>query len=119
MKPTNGELNIMFENLMKELKNFSSELKDNTKLTRDILVQFTHINNRVDIVEPLAFDYQINRERIKGAVIFGSVIATAVIAMFMLMGKFYIDAKEKTITENVSQAVYDKLIKEFQVTINN
>lgn len=119
MKPeTLGEVHIMFQNLLEEVKVLAIEIKDSTKVTRDILINFTDISDRVNKIEPLALDYQVNRERIKGAVMFGSLVSVLVISMFMFMGKLYIDSKEQIITNNVSQAVYDKIIKEFQVTVN-
>ena len=118
MKPeTLGEINIMFQNLLNEVQTLSTHLGENTKVTKEVLIQATKTNGRVNTIEPIALDYQVNRERIKGAVTFGSIVSVAVISMFMYMGKLYVDSKEIAITEKVSQAVYDKIIKEFDVVV--
>lgn len=130
MKPeTIGELNIMNQTLIEKIDahietsnlNYEkmldaiSELNKTCDLT---LQQAIKTNGRVNIIEPLAKDYETNRERIKGAVTFGAVVATGVIALFVYTGKLYIDSKERTITDNVSEAVYAKFIKEFEIKIN-
>lgn len=119
MKPeTLGEVHIMFQNLLGEVKTLTTHLEENTGVTKQVLTQATLTNGRVNKIEPLALDYQVNRERIKGAIMFGSVVSVLIISMFTYMGKLYIDSKEATITQNVSQAVYDKIIKEFDVVVN-
>lgn len=130
MKPeTIGELNIMNQTLIEkidahiETSNLNYErmldaISDLNKTCDLTLQQALKTNGRVNIIEPLAKDYEANRERIKGAVTFGAIVATGVIALLVYTGKLYIDSKERTITDNVSEAVYQKLLKEFEVTIN-
>lgn len=130
MKPeTIGELNIMNQTLIEkidahiETSNLNYErmldaISDLNKTCDLTLQQALKTNGRVNIIEPLAKDYGINRERIKGAVTFGAVVTSGVIALFFFTGKLYVDSKESRIIQNVSEAVYQKLLKEFEVTIN-
>lgn len=127
MKPeTLGEVHIILQNIdekmdtlidaVKENTTSITELKGHVKVTNGQIVELKRVNK--EDVLPLISDYQDNRERIKGAVTFGAIVATGVIALLVYTGKLYIDSKERTITDNVSEAVYAKFIKEFEITIN-
>lgn len=106
MKPeTLGEVNIMFQNLLTEVQALSIELKANTTLSHQIHGEVKKTNGRMNIVEPLALDYQMNRERIKGAVTFASIIGVAVIGSFILLGKLYIDKTKQDITKGIIQTL--------------
>lgn len=127
MKPeTLGEVHIIFQNIdekmdtlidaVKENTTAITELKGHVKVTNGQIVELKRVNK--EDVLPLISDYQANRERIEGAVMFGAVVATGVIALLVYTGKLYIDSKERAITDNVSEAVYAKFMKEFEITIN-
>lgn len=127
MKPeTLGEVHIILQNIdekmdtlidaVKENTTSITELKGHVKVTNGQIVELKRVNK--EDVLPLISDYQDNRERIKGAVAFGAVVTSGVIALFFFTGKLYVDSKESRITKNVSEAVYQKLLKEFEVTIN-
>jgi hypothetical protein len=127
MKPeTLGEVHIIFQNIDEKMDNVIHAIKENTDAIRDLEVRVKTTNGQIvelkrvnkEDVLPLVNDYEANRERIKGAVTFGAIVATGVIALFMYTGKLYIDSKERTITDNVSEAVYAKFIKEFEIIIN-
>ena len=127
MKPeTLGEVHIIFQNIDEKMDNVLKAIKESTDAIRDLEVRVKTTNGQIielkrvnkEDVLPLVSDYQANRERIKGAVTFGAIVATGVIALFVYTGKLYIDSKERTITDNVSEAVYAKFIKEFEITIN-
>jgi hypothetical protein len=120
MKPeTLGEVHIIFQNIDEKMDNVIHAIKENTDAIRDLEVRVKTTNGQIvelkrvnkEDVLPLVNDYEANRERIKGAVTFGAIVATGVIALFMYTGKLYIDSKERTITDNVSEAVYAKFIK--------
>jgi predicted restriction endonuclease len=116
--PTNGELSIMFGHLMEKLDDFSDELKNNTKLTRDILVQFTAITTKVDAMEPLVMEYQENRDKVKGAIKFASITLIFLSGLFIYLAKSYIDYQQLIIANNVSASVYERLIKDFTIKID-
>lgn len=127
MKPeTLGEVHIIFQNIDEKMDNVLKAIKESTDAIRDLEVRVKTTNGQIielkrvnkEDVLPLVNDYEANRERIKGAVTFGAIVATGVIALFTYTGKLYIDSKERTITDNVSEAVYAKFIKEFEIKIN-
>lgn len=127
MKPeTLGEVHIIFQNIDEKIDSVLTALKENTNAIKELDIRVKTTNGQIvelkrvnkEDVLPLVSDYQTNRERIKGAVMLGSLVFVGVTALFMYTGKLYIDGKERTITDNVSEAVYQKLLKEFEITIN-
>lgn len=123
---TIGELNIALSNLTEKLESHMetsreahtkimecvSELNKTCDLT---LQQALKTNGRVNLIEPLALDYQENRARIRGAVTLAAVVGTAVIGGSVLLGKLYVD----TVKRDTADMVYTKLIYNLDIEYEN
>jgi len=118
MKPeTIGELNIMNQTLIEKIDahietsnlNYEKMLDAISELNKTCgltLQQALKTNGRVNIIEPLALDYQENRARIRGAVTFASIVGAAAIAGSVMLGKLYVD----TVKRDTADMVYTKII---------
>lgn len=127
MKPeTIGEINIALANLAEKLDSHMQSSKEaNIKLmecvnelnkTCDLTLQQTlKTNGRVNLIEPLALDYQENRARIRGAVTLSAIVGTAVIGGVILLGKLYVD----NIKHDTADLVYTKLINNLELEYEN
>lgn len=131
MKPeTIGELNIMNQTLIEKIDahietsnlNYEkmldaiSELNKTCDLT---LQQALKTNGRVNLIEPLALDYGINRERIKGAVTFASIVGAAAIAGSVMLGKLYVDTVKRDTADMVYTKIINNLDLEFEESKSN
>lgn len=115
MKPeTLGEVHIMFQNLLTEVKDISEKVKENTHLTEQVLHQATKTNGRVNIIEPLALDYQETRARVRGAVWVIALVSVTIIGIGGFAINAYIDYKTQEVTDNALKKLeqqYNILIK--------
>lgn len=122
---TIGEVNITYENLLKEIKAISEAVKENTKITQEVLVQATRTNGRATELErinkeevmPLINDYKENRARIRGAISLGAIVGTAILAGMGMLGKLYLDKVKKDVTLDTSQQVMQELERNYPITI--
>lgn len=122
---TIGEVNITYENLLKEIKAISEAVKENTKITQEVLVQATRTNGRATELErinkeevmPLINDYKENRARIRGAISLGAIVGTAILAGMGMLGKLYLDKVKKDVTLDTSQQVMQELERNYSITI--
>lgn len=105
---TIGEVNIIFQNVLDRLDDIANEVKDNTKLTQLVLEQATKTNGRMNVVEPLAFDYREKRARFTGGVWVIALTGGLVMSGAMFMGKLYIDKTEQKISDGVIQKIESK-----------
>ena len=109
----------MFQNIDEKMDNVIEAIKENTDAIKELDVRVKTTNGQIvelkrvnkEDVLPTISDYQANRERIKGAVMFGAIMATGALALLTYTGKLYIDSKERVLKENISEAVYQKLLK--------
>lgn len=109
MKPeTLGEVNIMFQNLLGEVEKLTHAVSENTKLTEQVLIQATKTNGRVNLIEPLALDYQETRAQARGAVRIIALIGVAVLGVGGFALNSYIDYKTKEITETIVKIIENK-----------
>lgn len=109
MKPeTIGEINIMFTHLMTEVQKISSELKENTNLSLQIHSEVKKTNGRVNVIEPLAFDYRERRAQAKGAVTMWVLLGTVVVSGIGLLGTLYLDKVQREITDGVVSTLESK-----------
>lgn len=127
---TIGEINIALTNLAEKLDSHMEASKEaNTKLMECIntlnktcdltLQQALKTNGRVNIIEPLAFDYQENRARIRGAVTLGAIVSTAIIGGTVLLGKLYVDSVKRDTADLAADMVYTKLINNLELEYEN
>lgn len=123
---TIGEINIALANLAEKLDSHMEASKEgNAKLMECItelnktcdltLQQALKTNGRVNLIEPLALDYQENRARIRGAVTLGAVVSTAVIGGIILLGKMYVD----NVKRDTADMVYTKIINNLELEYEN
>lgn len=123
---TIGEINIALTNLAEKLdfhmessKEASSKLMEcinELNKTCDLtLQQALKTNGRVNIIEPLALDYQENRARIRGAVTLGAIVSTAIIGGTVLLGKLYVDSVKR----DTADMVYTKIINNLELEYEN
>lgn len=123
---TIGEINIALANLAEKLDSHMEASKEgNVKLMECItelnktcdltLQQALKTNGRVNLIEPLALDYQENRARISGAVTLGAVVSTAVIGGIILLGKMYVD----NVKRDTADMVYTKIINNLELEYEN
>lgn len=123
---TIGEIDIALANLAEKLDSHMEASKEaNTKLMECIntlnktcdltLQQALKTNGRVNLIEPLALDYQENRARIRGAVTLGAVVSTAVIGGIILLGKMYVD----NVKRDTADMVYTKIINNLELEYEN
>jgi len=127
---TIGEINIALTSLAEKLDSHMEASKEaNTKLMECIntlnktcdltLQQALKTNGRVNIIEPLALDYQENRARIRGAVTLGAVVSTAIIGGTVLLGKLYVDSVKRDTADLAADMVYTKLINNLELEYEN
>jgi len=115
MKPeTIGEINIMFTHLMEEVGKISKELKENTNLSLQIHSEVKKTNGRVNIIEPLAFDYRERRAQAKGAVTMWVLLGTVVVSGIGLLGTLYLDKVQREITDGVVSTLESKYNIEYE-----
>lgn len=123
MKPeTLGEVNILFQNLSEKLDTHMEksqqgyteimqcikELNNTCDLT---LQQALKTNGRVNIIEPLALDYQETRARVRG----GVFIVALVGASALTIGGFALNSYLNYKTSEISESVYQKLETEYDI----
>lgn len=119
---TIGEIDIALTSLAEKLDSHVEASKEaNTKLMECIntlnktcdltLQQALKTNGRVNIIEPLALDYQENRARIRGAVTLGAIVSTAIIGGTVLLGKMYVDSVKR----DTADIVYTKIINNLEL----
>ena len=109
MKPeTLGEVHIMFQNLLGEVEKLTHAVSENTKLTEQVLIQATKTNGRVNLIEPLAMDYQETRAQARGAVKIIAVVGVSVLGVGGFLLNSYIDYKTKQITDKTVQILENK-----------
>lgn len=102
MKPeTLGEVHIMFQNLLGEVEKLTNAVSENTKLTEQVLIQATKTNGRVNLIEPLALDYQETRAQARGAVKIVTIVGVALLTIGGFALNSYLDYKTKQITSTV------------------
>lgn len=122
---TIGELNISIENLAEKLDAHIENSKENNEKLLDMIQELTRTcdltlqqalktNGRMNVVEPLALDYQEKRANFKGAVMLITVMGGAILGGTFLLGKLYIDKTERDITDGVVM----KLEAKYNVKIN-
>lgn len=123
---TIGEIDIALTSLAEKLDSHVEASKEaNTKLMECIntlnktcdltLQQALKTNGRVNIIEPLALDYQENRARIRGAVTLGAIVSTAIIGGTVLLGKMYVDSVKR----DTADIVYTKIINNLDLKYEN
>lgn len=123
---TIGEINIALTNLTEKLDYHMEASKEaNTKLMECIkelnktcdltLQQALKTNGRVNIIEPLALDYQETRANIKGAVKLWTIIAFAVLGGSVLLINMYID----NVKRDTADMVYNKIINNLELEYEN
>lgn len=102
MKPeTLGEVHIMFQNLLEEVGKLSESVKENTRLTEQVLSQATKTNGRVNLIEPLAMDYQETRAQARGAIKIAALVGGTLTIICGFALNSYLDYKTKQITTKV------------------
>lgn len=115
MKPeTLGEVHIMFQNLLGEVRELADHVKENTKLTEQVLVQATKTNGRVNVIEPLAFDFQETRARVKGGVFIVALVGASALTIGGFAMNSYINYK----TTEIAKSVTDNLENKHNIQIN-
>ena len=123
---TIGEINIALTNLAEKLDSHMEASKEaNTKLMECIkelnktcdltLQQALKTNGRVNIVEPLALDYQERRANIRGMIKLWLVIAAAVLGGAVLLVNLYVDKVQR----DTADMVYTKIINNLELEYEN
>lgn len=125
MKPeTLGEVHILLTGLGEKLdshmdnsqKSYTqimeciSELNKTCDLT---LQQALKTNGRVNLIEPLALDYQEKRARVRGGIILGTVVG----ASFLAFGAFTLNSYINYKTEEVTNSAVKKLEEHYNIKI--
>lgn len=125
MKPeTLGEVHILLSGLGEKLDehiensqnsydkimNSIEKLEKTCELT---LQQALKTNGRVNLIEPLALDYQEKRARIRGGIILGTVFG----ASFLAFGAFALNAYINYKTEEVTNSAVKKLEEHYNIKI--
>lgn len=115
MKPeTIGEVNIMFTHLLTEVQKISSELKENTNLSMQIYSEAKKTNGRVNIMEPLVFDYRERRAQAKGAITMWVLLGTVIVSSLGVLGTLYLEKVQREITDGVVSTLESKYNIEYE-----
>jgi hypothetical protein len=115
MKPeTLGEVNIMFANLISKFEDLSKKVDENTKISQATLDQAIKTNGRVNIIEPLAFDYRERRAQAKGAVTMWVMLGTVVVSSGGFLGTMYLEKVQREITDGVVSTLESKYNIEYE-----
>lgn len=115
MKPeTLGEVHIMFQNLLQEVQGLAKHIEENTKLTEQVLAQATKTNGRVNVIEPLALDYQEQRARFKGATWVITLVGMSILGVGGFALNSYLDYKTGQIVGMVEKHLETKYDIEYE-----
>ena len=115
MKPeTLGEVNIMFQNLIVKFDNLSHKVDENTRISQATLDQAKMTNGRVNIIEPLAFDYRERRAQAKGAITMWVILGTIIVSSIGVLGTLYLDKVQREITDGVVSTLESKYNIEYE-----
>lgn len=117
MKPeTLGEVHIMFQNLLVRFDNLEHKMQENTNITEKVLAQATKTNGRVNIIEPLALDYQENRARARGMILLAVVMGATILTVGSFAVNSYINYKTQDITNSVMNQIDNKYDIQYEKT---
>ncbi|TXG77199.1 hypothetical protein E6Q11_03200 [Candidatus Dojkabacteria bacterium] len=109
-------LKTQVEDIRKDILEIKDLIKENTKISQDTLFQATKTNGRMNIVEPLAFDYREKMANLKGSAWTISLIGMAVLSGAYFLGNSYLEHYKEKLKTEISDQVTKTLIEKINMT---